>query len=134
MTPKDIFIYLTLFIMSLPPGSFVAALVAGWLRPQSMLERSTNELFTVAIWLLGIYAVLVVLLMAAWGVIQVIASSNIFYLDGKRMAAHRLGLARLDEYTPLEFTVTNLPEPRRSNLDWLDEEINEILAEGGKEA
>jgi hypothetical protein len=130
MTPKDIFLSLTVLMTVIPISSFWTAVFAEKVLPHTDFANLVTAFYKWSIWGLLGYLILIVPLMVGWGILQVISSARIFYVDGERGAIHRRFFRENDGYVSLDVENVPIPEPRRSNLPWLDDEIAEILEKG----
>lgn len=126
MTPKDIFYHLTALAVGLMASSFFAALFADAAEPGSPLAQYSAVLFQWSTWALIGYAICAFGLLLTWGTWQAIVARHLFYVDGSRQAVVRREPNRTEDFAPLDLS---LPDPRRGNLAWLDEEIHSILNE-----
>jgi hypothetical protein len=127
MTPRDIYFNLTLLILALPIGSFMGTLLVEVILPRTRLAQTVEDLFQRSTQIVVGYVIFAAILLAGWAISQVVTARSIFFLDGERKAVRRYSPHRSEEYSVMDVTLNELPEPRRSNLEWLEDEIGDLL-------
>ncbi len=131
MTIRDIFACLGKMFMAFLVAGFLGTIFGAAFTSDSLLAASSLILFQWSVRVAVLYLFVSLTLFTIWGAVQLLVSSNIFYVDGARRGLYRRSYTNSDEYGSIHSATLGLPEPRYNNLKWLEGEISEVLDNEG---